>query len=198
MVDNFDQISKLLEFPSEDYFYFTQCILRRKEHQEAENNNTKLRSWYIRSKEQLESRKKEIISFCEYFQARAYINLNPRSFEGVGKAALVHVADYIQKGDYSGIRSAYDTACGRYKAKNDFRRWLVDVDTTDTQELGKIMATIQNLQDEIPNNKYNIISVLPTKNGYHIITNPFNPKKFSEKFPTVDYHPNNPTVLYVP
>jgi hypothetical protein len=197
MVDNFKQIESLLEFPSKDSFYFTQCIYRRKEHPDAENNNTKLRSWYIRSREELNKKKEEIIKFCEYFQARAYINLNPRSFEGVGKAALVHVADYIQKGDYEGIKAAYDTACGRYKTKGDLRRWLVDIDTKEKEEVEAICDYIEKLQAEIPHNKYQIISLVPTKNGYHVITNPFNTQKFVERYPKVDYHPNNPTILYV-
>jgi hypothetical protein len=43
-----------------------------------------------------------------------------------------------------------------------------------------------------------IVSTVPTKSGYHLITLPFNVQKFREKFPDIDVHRNNPTILYIP
>ena len=37
---------------------------------------------------------------------------------------------------------------------------------------------------------------LPAKSGYHIITEPFNLQQFKEKYPDIDVHKNNPTLLY--
>ncbi|WP_265091158.1 hypothetical protein, partial [Acinetobacter baumannii] len=39
---------------------------------------------------------------------------------------------------------------------------------------------------------------IPTMNGCHLITKPFNLQKFKEKFPEIDVHKNNPTILYIP
>ena len=41
-----------------------------------------------------------------------------------------------------------------------------------------------------------IISIIPTKSGNHLITSPFNIKQFKEKYPDIDVHKNNPTLLY--
>ena len=39
---------------------------------------------------------------------------------------------------------------------------------------------------------------IPSKNGYHLITKPFDLQVFSKEFPTVEVHKNNPTNLYIP
>ena len=41
-----------------------------------------------------------------------------------------------------------------------------------------------------------VVACLPTKNGYHLITNPFRLDKFKEMYPNIDIHKNNPTLLY--
>lgn len=45
---------------------------------------------------------------------------------------------------------------------------------------------------------FKIYDYIPTKNGYHIITKPFNLKQFKDKYPDIDVHKNNPTILYIP
>ena len=42
------------------------------------------------------------------------------------------------------------------------------------------------------------VGLIPTKNGSHILMKPFNLAKFKEKYPDVNVHKNNPTILYVP
>lgn len=43
-----------------------------------------------------------------------------------------------------------------------------------------------------------LFAEIPTMNGCHLITKPFNLQKFKEKFPEIDVHKNNPTILYIP
>ena len=40
------------------------------------------------------------------------------------------------------------------------------------------------------------IAEVKTKSGWHLITKPFNIQKFKEKYPDIDVHKNNPTLLY--
>ena len=42
------------------------------------------------------------------------------------------------------------------------------------------------------------VTIIPTKNGSHIIMRAFNLQRFREKYPDVDVHKNNPTILYCP
>jgi hypothetical protein len=41
-------------------------------------------------------------------------------------------------------------------------------------------------------------AVIPTKNGYHLITERFDVKEFAEKYPDIDIQKKNPTLLYYP
>ena len=86
MINNFEQIKKLLEFRSEDDFYFLQILQRKKDHPAGKvngtNNNSRLiKAYFIKSIEHLEFVEPEIIELCKLFQARAGINLNRRSFK---------------------------------------------------------------------------------------------------------------------
>ena len=43
----------------------------------------------------------------------------------------------------------------------------------------------------------NVIDILPTVHGYHIISHPFNPVEFRKLYDKpIDIHKNNPTLLY--
>jgi hypothetical protein len=43
-----------------------------------------------------------------------------------------------------------------------------------------------------------IESIIPTKNGHHLITKRFDVNKFKEKYPEIDVVKKNPTLLYYP
>jgi hypothetical protein len=61
----------------------------------------------------------------------------------------------------------------------------------DKYELTKFIGT---LKPEGPK----IEAVIPTKNGYHLITGKFDVKTFSEQYPSVDIQKKNPTLLFLP
>lgn len=41
-----------------------------------------------------------------------------------------------------------------------------------------------------------IVGEIETMNGYHLITEPFDTKVFGDRYPDIDVHKNNPTLLY--
>lgn len=207
MVDNFKQIESLLEFPHEDSFYFVQVLQRKKDHPGVRlggsNNNSRLiRSYYIPSVEKFNIYKEEIVKLCEVFNARAGINLNPRSRKKAAHAMLIKLAHQFQNEDFRGCSKIYDSVCGDYHAEMD-KRWLVDVDDSSLEYTRQVVDLIQIIQKDDylrrqqkqvtkPNE---VLSVIPTKSGHHIITQPFDVSKFKLKH---DIHKNNPTVLYIP
>lgn len=84
--------------------------------------------------------------------------------------------------------------------------WLIDIDIIENGEIDEsqielsnnIIKTITELHKDNSNKKnYKIIGKIPTKNGHHIITNPFNQTKFNAIFPGVTYYTNSPTILYI-
>ena len=54
------------------------------------------------------------------------------------------------------------------------------------------------LRSFIADKEDDTIYSIPTKNGLHLICRPFNSAKFCHKYPEVDVHKDNPTILFVP
>jgi len=203
MIDNFDKIKPLLEFPKQgDSFYFIQVLQRKKDHVGVRlggsNNNSRLiKAYHVSSIEKLDIHKEEMIKLAELFNARIGINLNPRSFEKTAFQLLEKVAHQMQNKNFYDVRKAYDSVCGNYHAEMD-KRWIIDIDTKDAQDIQNIWVCIEQLHDVIENRDYKILAEIPTKNGVHFITNPFNLDAFSKLYPKIEVHKNNPTLLYMP
>lgn len=201
-VNNFDQIEKLLVFPNKDSFYFVQILQRKKDHVGerlgGSNNNSRLiKAYYIRSLEHLRVHKEEMIKLAEVFNARVSINLNPRNFRKALFHLLQKLAGQAVNEDWHSAPKAFDSVCGDYHSEMD-KRWLIDIDTTDTAVITQVCNTIVYLQAPITNRDYAILAIIPSKSGVHIITNPFNSAKFNEHHPDIEIHKNNPTNLFIP
>jgi hypothetical protein len=196
MVDNFNKIKNLLNFPNEDVFYFLQLIKRRKENPEMSKSEIVLNCHYITSVEHLDRLEDDIITYCSSFNARAYINLNKRSFKRVGLETLKRIAEYITQEDYKAIKKAFNSAAGRCSTDSD-KKWVLDFDykPVSVDWLINLKGYLYGLE---PITVHKVITTLPTKNGIHVISRPFNPKQFKIDFPDVDIHKNNPTILYSP
>jgi len=54
MIDNLDKIKPLLNFESEDDFYYLQILQRKKENPELGSNSRVIKNYYIKSVEELE------------------------------------------------------------------------------------------------------------------------------------------------
>ena len=196
MVDNYDLIRQQLEFPTDDVFYFLQIIRRRKENPGQSKNEHHLGSYYISSIEQFDRVAKEVYTICEANNARAYFHLNKRSFKRVGLETMRILTDYIIQEQYKSIKSAYDSACGKYRTDEN-KKWLLDFDyKLDGDEwLNELQEFLLELE---PVKVDKVLFTVPTKNGVHVITRPFNPQKFKEQYPDVEVMKNNPTILYSP
>jgi hypothetical protein len=197
MINNFELIKPLLKFENENDFYFVQILKRKKENPEQEGNSRVIKTYYITSQEYLEEKFKEMIILADLNNARVYINLNKRNFEKCAlKTAQLILEQCINK-DYKACKNAFDSICGRYSSDDD-KKWVVDVDTK-IMDVGIIRCI--NYQCEpiststLGANK--IYVKIPTKNGFHLITTPFNCKTFNDKYPDIDVHKNNPTLIYI-
>lgn len=194
MIDNFDLIASILIFESADDFYFLQLIQRKKENANLGSNNRVIRSYFIKSVEQLRLHEEEIKAICKVTNSRAYINLNRRSFRRTGLATLKNITDHIMNEDYEHIHRAYTTVCGQYKHESN-PTFIIDID----EELGrKHNDMIRFIEQECEPIGNKFVTIVPTKNGSHIIMKAFNLSKFKEKYPDIDIHKNNPTILYIP
>lgn len=204
-IDNFEKIKTLLKFETEDDFYFLQVIQRKKDHKAGKvngtNNNSRLiKAYYVSSLEYLEFVRPEVIELCKAFNARAGIDLNRRSYEQIAFRTLQKVTDQIINKDFNKVHKAYSTVCGKHSNESkDGKRWIIDIDRDDNGEfpvsIVSLVAFIESKCEPI-GKKY--ITKIPSKNGVHLITKPFNRKTFSDKYPDVEVHMKNPTNLFIP
>lgn len=218
IIDNFELIDSLLNFPDEDTFYQLQIIRRGKDHPNMPSANRTIHSYFIDHEGKLMKLKDEIVKLCELFGARAYINLNPRSYRKCTIQVISDMAHRVNEGDFKKIYKVWNTVCGYLKPDRETAKWIVDIDfplmqKTDEviiDELCKIWAEMFNRKNKnqqissedikfAKNIKNFIYAKIPTKGGYHLITRPFDIQKFNEIFENkIDVHKNNPTILYIP
>lgn len=195
MVYNFDQIRKMLKF-EEDYFYFIQIIQRKKEHPELGSRNRVIRSYMISSLEKFDKNEKEIIQMCEAFNARAYIHLNRRKWSTISFECLRHNAELIANSQYEGIKSSLETTIGRNNGEpRETKTWILDCDGMSFPD-PLMLATIDYECKPIGQSK--CFAVIETRNGCHLITEPFDTETFKTKYPDIEIHKDNPTILFIP
>lgn len=195
MIDNLQAIKTLLNFTEPGDFYMLYVLKRKKDQPEGERDNHQsvrtIRSYCIKSVEQLEKRYDEIKQMCELFKARAYIHVQKQNHRDVSLSMMVALAQRIQDGNLE-QQGLFDSVVGQLKTYE--KRWIVDVDTTDYHAVYELTRFISTLKPEGPK----VETVIPTKNGYHLITNRFDVKTFSETYPDIDIQKKNPTLLYLP
>lgn len=198
MIDNFELIKSLLEFPNDDVYYHLQIIRRGKDHPDLPAANRLIKSYFICSLESLDYIEEEVKKLCEFFGARAYINLTQKSIRKTTLLQLKYLSERIYNGDYKKIWKSWNTCAGMIKGEDP--RWVIDIDGPTNGEISEFIEyqcepIIKNFNEYIISK---IIEYIPTKNGYHIITTPFNLQQFKERYPDIDVHKNNPTILYIP
>ena len=195
-VDNFDLIKKHIHSSDSNEFYMLQIMRRTKDQKgyDGKHKQSIIKTYFISSVEYLDSKRDEIVGLCEMFNARAYINLNKKSYKQVSLKALEILAGKIAHEEYD-IRSLFESACGQTGACDGQKTWIVDFDSKDLNELDRIKNIIDSID---PKGVSKIVETVPTRHGYHLITRPFNKKAFYEMYnKNLDIHDNNPTCLYI-
>ena len=195
MVDNLHLIKPLLNFEKDGDFYMLYVFKRKKDQPEDERDNHQsvrtIKTYCIESIEHLDHRWDEIVQMCEMFKARAYIHVQKQNHMDVSLNMMVALAQRIQDGN-TNQKGLFDSVVGQIKTQE--KRWIVDIDTKDEIVREDIRAFINGLRPE----GYKCICEIPTKNGYHLITERFDVLEFKKKYPEIDIQKKNPTLLYYP
>ena len=141
MVDNFELLKyQINTFPG--CFYHLQIIKRNKDHASMRGNNRTIKQYYVEDADYLLKHREEIISLCEMFGARAYINLSPKSYEAVTKECLLKYALIIKTNDYKKPYKLWSSASGSVKGL--YPRWVVDIDEDFLFNKEAIIACIKD------------------------------------------------------
>ena len=195
MIDNLEQIKQLLNFENEGDFYMLYVFKRKKDQPEGERDNHQsvrtIKTYCVDSIEYLDKRYDEIKQLCEMFKARAYIHVQKQNHKDVSLEMMMSLAERIRNGQHI-QKGLFDSVVGQIKTHE--KRWIVDVDTKDDNFRLNVMRVINRCRPK--GNK--IYATIPTKNGYHLITDRFDVLEFKKHFPEIEIQKKNPTVLYIP
>lgn len=202
MINNVFKITKLLHFDNPGECYFIQILKRRKDNSGMVRDMEVIDSLFVYSLEDFGSKLARITTTCNAHNARAYIRVNRRNTEKLALITMSKISGMILSKQYEAVYSAYFKSAGEHNSE-PVKRWIVDIDSKDKGVIDEFITTITSLHIECNKNDkrkayYSILDIIETKAGYHIITNPFNTKKFLQLFPGVDIHKDNPTLLYMP
>lgn len=197
MIDNLELIKPLLNFENEGDFYMLYVFKRKKDQPEGEKDNHQsvrtIKTYTISSVEYLEKRYDEIKQLCEMFKARAYIHIQKQNHNDVAMNMIKTIIDRVQSGQIN-QQNVFDSVVGQLKTQE--KHWIVDIDTKDMIEVGKIKYVINRMCRPPEGDK--IIETIPTKSGYHLITERFDVMEFKKYYPDIDIQKKNPTILYIP
>lgn len=195
MINNIDIVKRLLNFENEGDFYMLYVFKRKKDQPEGEKDNHQsvrtIKTYCIESIEYLDKRYDEIMQLCEMFKARAYIHVQKQNHKDVSLEMMMALAQKIRDGQHK-QNNLFDSVVGQLKTHE--KRWIVDLDTTDENEVVRMTKVINVTRPEGDK----IEAIVPTKNGYHFITKRFDVQSFSNVYPHVDIQKKNPTLLYLP
>ena len=196
-LNNFELIVPLLNFESEDDFYFIKILKRRKENPEMKTGVVVIKEYYISSLDYLDKKWVSMVNMAENHNARVTIRLNKRSYKKTAMKTLVDVAQKIEAGQYQAVKKSFSASAGKFNSDKD-KKWIIDIDKEDF----KIIAeTIEDLEETIyeasPYGK-KIKARIPSKTGLHLIVSPFDLRRFKLFFPTIDIKKDNPTNLFIP
>lgn len=181
-----------------DLFFDVQLIRRGKDHPNMPAANYTFKTYYIDSLEQFDRYWEEIKTCCEMFGLRAYISVNAKEKTEAAKKTLERYAHDVVTNDYRKPWKDFSSVCGGLDGRE--KRWIIDVDDCDDIDtyLNKICETIRMCESSYDDP---IVTIIPTRTGFHIITHPFNMKRFKDLCNALSITPpeikkNHITLLY--
>jgi hypothetical protein len=195
MINNLNIIKPLLNFENDGDFYMLYIFKRKKDQDEGEKDNHQsvrtIKTYCVSSINYLEKRYPEIIQLCEIFKARAYIHVQKQNHKDISISMMVELAQRIQNGvtNQFGI---FESVVGQLKTYE--KRWVVDIDLKDFDYVLNVSNFINKLRPEGDK----VEAVLPTKDGFHLITKRVDVLEFLKKYPMITIQKKNPTLLYYP
>lgn len=186
MTDNFDFFREYIKeagIPASknhtnDKFFTIELIRRGKDCPDLPAANYTFKIYYIDSLDVYDLAMAEIKVLTAVFPLRAYISVNCKSKMKSQIRVLNKIAECIEMGETKKPWKQFSSACQEVENKND-KRWVVDVDTQDLEAVEQIELIIKNCSSKYQPDKV-ILCKVQTKNGYHIITRPFNTFEFKQ------------------
>lgn len=213
MINNFGDIRSRLLFRDHE-FYFLQIIKRRKDNPDLSKSEKIIKNFYIYSLLEFDNLQPKIISLCNEYNARAYFRLNRRNSKNIALQMLKRITSLIIDKNYRPIENIYPSVCGEYHSDNK-KTWIIDIDGSYDENWNNFIKVRDEFNKTHKHSRIEYSGTIPTKNGFHIITYPFdisyfydcwdklirhnqtttNLQSISNSIP--DIHKDSPTLLYM-
>lgn len=182
--------SKIIDFDNfnDDWFYQIFILKRKKDDSELKKNSSLIKSYRVSNLEYLNRKlEEEIIPLCDFFKARAMINVNVKSYRKVAFESLKKLAEEISQEHYKAGLDKLITSAGSMSGMVDIpsgiKKWIIDLDSKDEkykQEIIRIINSKDMLRGYNDGDNDRIIGIIPSKSGYHLLSNPFDINQFLE------------------
>ncbi len=189
MINNFNLITPHLVYENpDDDFYICEVIKRRKENPDMPTGQAIIDTFYL-YEGGLGKYAEKIMFLCHVNNARAYIRLNRRSAKKVAMRTAQKILELIDNGNNKAAKNAYASAAGENHSDPN-KKWLIDIDTKNQIYIDNMAGLVEHIGGKI-------YLRVPTLNGVHLITSPFNrmEKKWGDHG-GLQIHKDNPTILY--
>lgn len=196
-IDNLHILQSVLDNPDDKQFFLIQIIHRKKDGDSIHfsSNNTMIshiiKSYFIKSFDELSPLMPEIKALCNLFNARAYFYPNPKSFKKFYLNSVHTLIDYIDADIVKNPFSILNSEANLTPIANKNKLWILDVDTHDVSQINHVISVANS------NFNPNVIASIPTPNGVHLLSRPFDINYFNHNLNfDVVIQKNNPTILF--
>lgn len=178
-----------MKFDSSDDFYYIQIIKRKKENPVL-RDDVVLKDYYVSNFKYFDSKIPDMINISEGNNARVTIRLNRRSYKNVANKMLIEIAKNVAEERYESCKSTFSSMCGQHHSDPN-KTWIIDIDEDDY-----ILYDISDISKI--DGKLEIVALIPSKTGEHVILKPFDNREFIKNYPNLDIKKDSPTNLYIP
>ena len=113
---------------------------------------------------------------------------------------LKRIADLISSENYKSICNIYPSVAGKFSSDKD-KTWVIDIDDFNLIPEPTFKKICQDLTDlQVETGRQPLVEIIPTKNGIHLITRPFNITKAKVLHPEIlnkkNIKKDSPTLLF--
>lgn len=162
-----------------DKYYVIELMRRGKDNPDMSAANYHFRNYYIYSWHDYEKYEQEIKDICTLLKMRAYGSVNYKLMSQVALDTLAESARRIAAHDYKKFYNIFESASGKFVERGN-NLWVVDSDEKiDDMQLNALCLYIDSMESGYDRN---VVYIMPTKSGNHLICHPFNLNQFHQEF----------------
>ncbi len=192
IINNYELIKDLLVFDElGDVYYTINIIQRRKDNPELHKSEVLRDQFFISSLGKIEEKMEKIMEITDRYNARAYISMCPRSKTKALNETLSEIVNKITREIYvadpwnisSKMATSRDTIVSKKILGHSI--FLLDVDTTR-----------EDIQNVVISETKNILRIIPTFNGIHILVKAGDQNLFKTEPKHFDIQKDCNTILY--